>query len=326
MKETRTIDLHLPRGWNDCTTRELEMISAAMMLRQQSATRLRPFDWAQVKVDVVLAVNNLKVLKALEVPAPTHVLTPTDGNDGPEVTAYLVQFRHRKFFRRQAPFPITTGQMMDLCSRLDWIDAPTAQQQPLYRFPYPVLRLSLLHEYHGPGTLLDSYTWTEYRLLQDWMGVYMQWQNRLITLQHDMHATAEQYLDVDRQMDSARAHFLAVLFRAKRVLSHPDSAARPFRDFDPVRWQVILLWWSSLMQQLMKKFPRVFKPQPVGRGRKQQKHQSPWDFYNHVTATLADEYKISETEQKSETYSVTLQKLENMARKSEELERLSKKK
>ena len=299
--KTRQIDLHLPRGWNDCTTRELEQIAASMLLRQQQATRLRPFDWAQVKVDVVLALNNLQVL-------------------GENLFC-----QKRKLFKSE-PFPITTGQMMDLCSRLNWIDAPTAQQQPLYHFPYPVLRLSWLHEYHGPGTLLDSYTWTEYRLLQDWMGVYMQWQNRLITLQHDLHATAEQYLDVNRQMDSARAHFLAVLFRAKRVLSHPDSASRPFRDFDPVRWQVILLWWSSLMQQLMKKFPRVFKPQPVGRGRRQQKHQSPWDFYNHVTATLADEYKISETEQKSETYSVTLQKLENMARKSEELERLSKKK
>ena len=333
MKEVRQIDLHLPRGWNDCTTRELEMISAAMLLRQQSATRLRPFDWAQVKVDVVLAVNDLAVRG--QVPGSNNLAGTEPARDlspdilSPDIQpandAYLVQFRHRKFFRRQAPFTITTGQMMDLCSRLSWIDAPTAQQQPLYHFPYPVLRLSWLHEYHGPGTLLDSYTWTEYRLLQDWMGVYMQWQNRLITLQHDLHATAEQYLDVDRQMDSARAHFLAVLFRAKRVLSHPDSASRAFRDFDPVRWQVILLWWSSLMQQLMKKFPRVFKPQPVGRGRKQQKHQSPWDFYNHVTATLADEYKISETEQKSETYSVTLQKLENMAEKSAELERLSKK-
>ena len=300
MKEVRQIDLHLPRGWNDCTTRELEQISAAMMLNTQQATRLRPFDWAKVKVDVVIALNNLQVL-------------------GENL------FRQKRKFFKTEPFAITTGQMMDLCSRLSWIDAPTAQQQPLYHFPYPVLRLGWLHEYHGPGTLLDSYTWTEYRLLQDWMGVYMQWQNRLITLQHDLHATAEQYLDVNRQMDSARAHFLAVLFRAKRVLSHPDSASRPFRDFSPVRWQVILLWWSSLMQQLMKKFPRVFKPQPV-KGRRAAKSQSPWDFYNHVTATLADEYKISETEQKSETYSVTLQKLENMARKSEELERLSKKK
>ena len=112
MNDVRQIDLHLPRGWNDCTTRELEMISAAMLLRTQSATRLRPFDWAKVKVDVVLAVNDLDV-----------------------VGENLFRFRHRKFFRKHEPFPITTGQMMDLCSRLDWIDAPQDKQQPLYRFP-----------------------------------------------------------------------------------------------------------------------------------------------------------------------------------------------
>ena len=45
-----------------------------------------------------------------------------------------------------------------------------------------------------------------------------------------------------------------------------------------------------------------------------------------MTATLADEFKTSETDQANETYSVTLQKLENMAQKSAELEKLSKKK
>ena len=302
MKEVRQIDLHLPRGWNDCTTRELEQISAAMMLNTQQATRLRPFDWAKVKVDVVLAVNDLQV-----------------------VGENLFRFRHRKFFLKQAPFAITTGQMMDLCSRLDWIDAPQDKQQPLYRFPYPVLRLDWLHEYHGPDVMLDGYTWTEYRHLQDWMQAYMAASNRLLRVQRDGRATILDHRQAMQAVDDARSHFLAVLFRAKMALSDGDRAARPFRYFDPVRWQVILLWWSSLMQQLMQKFPRVFKAQPV-KGRHRQKQQSPWDFYNHVTATLADEYKTSETDQAQETYSVTLQKLENMARKSEELERLSKKK
>jgi hypothetical protein len=303
MKEVRQIDLHLPRGWNDCTTRELEQISAAMMLNTQQATRLRPFDWAKVKVDVVLSVNNLQVL----------------GEN-------LFRQRTRKFFSRSdEPFPITTGQMMDLCSRLDWIDAPQDKQQPLYRFPYPVLRLDWLHEYHGPDVMLDGYTWTEYRHLQDWMQAYMAASNRLLRVQRDGRATILDYRQAMQAVDDARSHFLAVLFRAKMALSDGDRAARAFRDFDPVRWQVILLWWSSLMQQLMQKFPRVFKAQPV-KGRHRQKQQSPWDFYNHVTATLADEYKTSETDQAQETYSVTLQKLENMAEKSAEMERLSKKK
>lgn len=302
MKEVRQIDLHLPRGWNDCTTRELEQISAAMMLNTQQATRLRPFDWAKVKVDVVLAVNDLQV-----------------------VGENLFRQRTRKFFRKQAPFAITTGQMMDLCSRLDWIDAPQDKQQPLYRFPYPVLRLDWLHEYHGPDVMLDGYTWTEYRHLQDWMQAYMVASNRLLRVQRDGRATILDHRQAMQAVDDARSHFLAVLFRAKMALSDGDRAARPFRDFDTVRWQVILLWWSSLMQQLMQKFPRVFKAQPV-KGRHRQKQQSPWDFYNHVTATLADEYKTSETDQAQETYSVTLQKLENMAEKSAEMERLSKKK
>ena len=314
-KNVRQIDLHLPRGWNDCTTRELEQISAAMMLRQQQATRLRPFDWAKVKVDVVLAVNDLRVVG-------------DDSDDIPSTErpqTFLVQFRHRRWFRRQAPFPITTGQMMDLCSRLDWIDASQDKQQPLYRFPYPVLRLSLLHEYHGPDVMLNGYSWTEYRNLQDFMQNYMRAQNHLINVQQHPRSTIEQHYDALQAIDDARACFLAVLFRAKGASANPVAACKPFRQFDPIKWQVILLWWSSLMQQLMAKFPRVFKAQPV-KGRNRQKQQSPWDFYNHVTATLADEYKTSETDQANETYSVTLQKLENMARKSEELERLSKRK
>ena len=314
MKEVRQIDLHLPRGWNDCTTRELEQISAAMMLRQQQATRLRPFDWAKVKVDVVLAVNDLRVVSQL----PADDIQPA--ND-----AYLVQFRHRKFLRRQATFPITTGQMVDLCSRLDWIDAPQDKQQPLYLFPYPVLRLSLLHEYHGPDVMLNGYSWTEYRNLQDFMQNYMRAQNHLINVQQHPRSTIEQHYDALQAIDDARACFLAVLFRAKGASANPVAACKPFRQFDPIKWQVILLWWSSLMQQLMQKFPRVFKAQPV-KGRRADKSQSPWDFYNHVTATLADEYKTSETDQANETYSVTLQKLENMAQKSAELEKLSKKK
>lgn len=325
MKKVRQIDLHLPRGWNDCTTRELEQISAAMMLRQQQATRLRPFDWDKVKVDVVLAVNDLDV-RGLD-PGSNNGEAETAARDlSPDIQpAWLVQRRHRRRFRRDEPFAITTGQMMDLCSRLDWIDAPQDKQQPLYRFPYPVLRLDWLHEYHGPDVMLDGYTWTEYRYLQDWMQAYMAASNRLLRVQRDGRATIPHHRQAIQAVDDARSHFLAVLFRAKMALSDGDRAARPFRDFDPIKWQVILLWWSSLMQQLMLKFPRVFKAQPV-KGRNRQKQQSPWDFYNHVTATLADEYKTSETDQAQETYSVTLQKLENMAQKSAELEKLSKKK
>ena len=79
------------------------------------------------------------------------------------------------------------------------------------------------------------------------------------------------------------------------------------------------------MKQLEKKFPKVFKLQPVSKNRP-QKQDTPWDFYNRMTAMLADEYKSSEADQQNETYSVTLQKLENVAEKAAEMEKLKHKK
>ena len=207
MNDVRTIDLHLPRGWNDCTTRELEMICASILLRTQQASRLRPFDWVQLKVDVVLSINDLDV-RGLDPGSQQtsenvaardlspDIERPTSNDDierpTPDVT-WMVRRRHRKRFRREEPFPITTGQMMELCGRLDWIDAPQDRQKPLFRFPYPVLRLGLLHEYHGPDVMLDGYTWTEYRHLQDWMQAYITSQNRLLQLQSDRRTTVDRY-------------------------------------------------------------------------------------------------------------------------------------
>ena len=196
----------------------------------------------------------------------------------------------------------------------------------------------------GPQPLLDGYTWQEYRYLTDWMQEYMRCTN------------ARQ--DATEPM----AQFLAVLFKpapdAQPMVNGQCSMVNGqcsmvngqcsmvngqcsmvngqssmvnvqwsmFAGFSPIKWQVILFWWSSLMALLQQKFPRVFKPQPVGRGRQQKKNETPWDFYNRVTAMLADEYKSSEADQQNETYGVTLQKLQNMADKAAELEKLKNKK
>ena len=159
----------------------------------------------------------------------------------------------------------------------------------------------------GPAPLLDGYTWQEYRYLTDWMQEYMRCTN------------ARQ--DATEPM----CQFLAVLFKPAPSAITPLTSDI-FTAFDAVKWHVILFWWSSLMGLLQQKFPRVFKPQPVGRDRQQKKNETPWDFYNRVTAMLADEYKSSEADQQNETYGVTLQKLQNMADRAAELERLKNKK
>ncbi len=282
-----TIDLHLPTSWNGCTTADLEAIAAAIIAEQQRTDRYHPFDWSRVKLSVVLAINGL-------------VVASLAGDN-----EYMVT-RHDD----KEPWPITTEQLLALTERLAWIDDKKSNKT-IYQFPYPDLTLTINHSpltIVGPQPLLDGYTWQEYRYLTDWMQEYMRCTN------------ARQ--DATEPM----AQFLAVLFKPAPSGDNPANREpltlnpESFASFDAIKWQVILFWWSSLMALLQQKFPRVFKPQPVGRG--QKKNETPWDFYNRVTAMLADEYKSSEADQQNETYGVTLQKLQNMADKAAELERV----
>jgi hypothetical protein len=156
---------------------------------------------------------------------------------------------------------------------------------------------------------LDGYKWKEYRWLTDWMQEYM----RLSNAKHDA--------------STAQREFLAVLFKPTGDKSLTVTADM-FSDFNPVKWQVILFWWSSLMAQLAKKFPKVFKQQPVGKGkRKQQQKDTPWDFYNRVTATIQKYVGgLSAQDVDDQPYGVTLQQLEMMADEAAEMEKLKKKK
>ena len=160
----------------------------------------------------------------------------------------------------------------------------------------------------GPAPLLDGYTWQEYRYLTDWMQEYMRCTN------------ARQ--DATEPM----AQFLAVLFKpADSSLFTLHSSL--FTAFDAVKWQVILFWWSSLMGLLQQKFPRVFKPQTVGRDRQQKKNETPWDFYNRVTATIQKYIGgLSEHDVNAATYGTILQQLDMMAQEAQEMEKLKNKK
>lgn len=285
MIEQRHIDLHLPTGWNRCTTEELEAIAAAIVEEQAAVGRFRPFLWERVKLHIVLAINNLSVLES-------------DGNDD----VFLVQRG------KEEPFPISTGQLADLCERLNWLTDEKADKT-IFLFPYPTLEVSgFRFQVLGPAPLLDGYTWREYRWLSDWMGEYMRLSN------------------ARRDASKARNEFLAVLFKPNADATG-TVAADMFNDFDPVKWQVILFWWSSLMFQLSKKFPKVFKTQPVGKGKKGARPDTPWDFYNRVTATIQKYVGgLSAKDVDEQPYGVALQQLEMMADEAAELDKLKHKK
>ena len=345
-KSTRQIDLHLPTGWNRCTTEELEAIAAAIIQEQQRVDRYHPFDWSRVKISVALSINEITVLRDNEIAKGDEsewiVRRPQDSE----------------------PWPITTGQLVAVTEQLAWVNDEKASKV-IFQFPYP--ELTLVHgsgfmvqgslsesvalqskrKAHGskpltinrepltvagPPPLLDGYTWNEYRLLTDWMQEYMRHANALLQVKSE-----ELRVKNLEAMENARNEFLAVLFKPAgkptgTIAGNDDGGSKfftlnssLFTSLDAVKWQVILFWWSSLMKQLEKKFPKVFKLQPVSKNRS-QKQDTPWDFYNRMTAMLADEYKSSETDQQNETYSVTLQKLENVAEKSAEMEKLKHKK
>ena len=297
MIEQRHIDLHLPQSWNHCTTEELEAIAAAIVEEQAAVGRFRPFLWERVKLHIVLAINNLSVLES-------------DGNDD----VFLVQRG------KEEPFPISTGQLADLCERLNWLTDEKADKT-IFLFPYPTLRLEVRgerfldkpsgkaeREVSGPPPLLDGYTWREYRWLSDWMGEYMRLSN------------------ARRNASKATNEFLAVLLKPNADATG-TVAADMFNDFDPVKWQVILFWWSSLMFQLSKKFPKVFKTQPVGKGKKGARPDTPWDFYNRVTATIQKYVGgLAAKDVDEQPYGVVLQQLEMMADEAAEMEKLKHKK
>lgn len=302
-KSTRQIDLHLPTGWNRCTTEELEAIAAALIQEQQRVDRYHPFDWSRVKLNVVLAVNHIEVMSDA---APR--LGIRGGFIGDE--EYLVRRS-----KDEEPWGITVGHLLALTERLAWIDDEKASKV-IFQFPYPELTLDVSGKtadhrtVQGPPPLLDGYTWNEYRLLTDWMQAYMR---------HSNAKNAERAAQAQRE-------FLAVLFRPADGCGTTVNAT-VFTSFNPVKWQVILFWWSSLMSILAKKFPKVFKQQPVGKGkRRPQQQDTPWDFYNRVTATIQKYIGgLSEQDVNNATYGTILQQLEMMAQEAAEMEKLKKK-
>ena len=313
-KKTIHIELHLPKSWNQCTTEELEIIAAAIIEEQQRVDRYHPFEWSRVKLNIVLAVNNL---------------TPEQKGEGSDDQEWLVRRPEDK-----ESWPISVGQLVALTDMLSWLDDEKSDKT-IFMFPYPELMLVQGSGFKvhgskpltinrkpltvaGPPPLLDGYTWQEYRWLTDWMQEYMRLSN------------------AKRDASTAQREFLAILFKPAEKTAG-DAAATTispltsdlFAGFSPVKWEVLLFWWAALMQQLQKKFPRVFKSQPVDKKGRQpkQKADTPWDFYNNVTASIQKYIGgLSVQDVDNQPYGVTLKQLEMMADEAAEMEKLKNKK
>lgn len=224
---------------------------------------------------------------------------------------------------------------------LDWLDME--QGGGLLLFPLREVRrrkgFSLRKvAFLGPAPLMDGFSWQRYRFAQDYMQNYMTVQNRLVQLQQlGRKASPTDVLKATKNLDMAKALFLATIYERRityvdeetgrtvtrfRYQSSQSSDNAPyFRNFHDRDWQLVLLWWSSMMAYLGKTFPKVFKKQPVG---KNERPANPLEIYTRTTATMEKYLSMTARDVDREPYTTILQQLEDISRHNEEMERINK--
>jgi hypothetical protein len=114
----------------------------------------------------------------------------------------------------------------------------------------------------------------------------------------------------------ARTDFLTAIFRTK----HAVPQLRKMKDY---QFQLILIYWQSVMHYIAQKFPKCFTVSSSKRIRRGQ--QTPLDLYVRSIATLEKYLGQSEEQINRKMFYANLQHLEDMAREAEELERISRK-
>jgi hypothetical protein len=207
----------------------------------------------------------------------------------------------------------------------DWLD-DESHSGPLL-FPYEKLtvhgRFPLnKRTYKGVAPLMQDFTWQRYRHCIDWMEEYIRRENvriRAVAKARGCPAHSLLHADVrnaEREADDARASFLSELITGMEGKDHL------FRNFDKVKWQVILFWWAEQMHYLHRTYPRCFKKQ----GMKGKNPTNPFQLYTRTIATMEKYLGLDEDKVNNQTYTLVLQHLEDMAKESEEIEKMKRKK
>lgn len=355
------IDLKVPRGWQMCSTRELEMIAEEMMRAQMlaSLSRFHPFDWTEIKTRLFFRFSGVEVIgsdpgvasrsDASQGSDPRNTsgnesldIRTKEQNNPPQENMSLCSSVEKESFRCRkgdVEFELATWQVHSFLEQLKWLDATDAKGRPLpmpkLMWPYPE-RLWRLRwkrwmpekDYYRPGELLDGLSWAQYRLANDWMEVYTNAANGLIAEQ-EKHAKAnpERIRSLAEQQENARLEVLAQLFyvsdpaEPSKVKSAPRRLLRKITD---VEWQVCLFWWSSMMQYLKEQYPKCFKSSAKPSRSRQQ--PLPIELYTRSMATLQKYLGgLTEDEINAQTAHAILRHLNDMAVEAEEMEKLRRK-
>lgn len=318
MKST-TLDLHVPKGWQMCTTRELEMIAEEMIRAQMMASlsRFHPFDWVEIKTRLFFRLAEVEVTDMVE--------------DEHENNVFIC--RHPSL--GDVEFPLETWQVHSFLEQLKWLDATDAKGRPLpmpkMMFPYPErvwVPWSQTKEWHiyypwfewctPGGQLLDGMTWQTYRFINDWMEAYTIKANAIVA-EREKHGKTDpkQLRRLMREERDLRTTILSLIFGC------PKWRIRIAR-ISEVEWQVIMFWWSSMMQYLKEQYPKCFKSSAKPSRSKQQ--PLPIELYTRSMATLQKYLEgLTEDEINAQTAHAILRHLNDMAVEAEEMEKIRRK-
>jgi hypothetical protein len=320
------LDLKVPRGWQMCSTRELEMIAEEMMRAQMlaSLSRFHPFDWTEIKTRLFFRFAEVTIVSQY-----VYDGDETDARYG------LTTFVCRHPLLGKETFELQTWQVHSFLDHLKWLDATDAKGRPLpmpkLMWPYPkrIRRWWPLwrREYYAPGELLDGMTWQTYRWINDWMEAYTNTANALVSEREKgakgsgTSAPQQQLPDpiaaLVRQERDIRLTVLSLMFGC------PKWRVRLAR-ISEVEWQVIMFWWSSMMQYLKEQYPKCFKSSAKPSRSRQQ--TLPIELYTRSTATLQKYLGgLTEDEINAQTAHAILRHLNDMAVEAEEMEKLRRK-
>lgn len=330
--EKRHLDLKVPKGWAFCTTRELEMIAEEMIRSQMMASlsRFHPFDWTEIKTRLFFRFAEVEIVSQYFY-------------DGDETDARygLTTFVCRHPSLGKETFELQTWQVHSFMEQLAWLDATDgkgrALPMPKILWPYPERlwrwqwkRWKPEKDYYRPGELLDGLSWQQYRLANDWMEVYTNASNALIA-EREKHAKAdvERIRSLAEQQENARLEVLAQLFyvsdpaEPSKVKSAPR---RLLRKITEVEWQVIMFWWSSMMQYLKEQYPKCFKSSDKKPRSRSKSTPLPIELYTRSMATLQKYLGgLTEDDINRQTAHAILRHLNDMAVEAEEMEKIRRK-
>ena len=332
--ETRHLDLHVPRGWAQCSTRELEMIAEEIIRAQMvaSLSRFHPFDWTEIKTRLFFRFAEVTIVSQY-----VYDGDETDARYG--LTTFVC--RHPSLGKET--FELQTWQVHSFMEQLAWLDATDAKGRalpmPKLMWPYPT-RLRRWwplwrREHYAPGELLDGMTWQTYRWINDWMEAYTATANQLVEARQRIRGTDS----ADRSKATAGGNqapvpMIAALVRQERdirqtvlslIFGCPKWRIRLARITE-VEWQVIMFWWSSMMQYLKEQYPKCFKSSDKKPRSRSKQQPLPIELYTRSMSTLQKYLGgLTETEINAQTAHAILRHLNDMAVEAEEMEKIRKK-